>query len=61
MIKKYMLEDFNNRLEMLDCINRLAEENDGLKQDIAHWKVLYHSLQDKYSGLLRLVYGDDEK
>lgn len=52
-----MLEDFDNRLEMLDFINRLAEENDGLKQDLAHWKVLYHSLQDKYSGLLKIIRG----
>lgn len=57
MIKEYMLEDFDNRLEMLEFINRLVEENDGLRKDLAHWKVLYYSLENKYSGLFRLVYG----
>ena len=36
---------------------RLLEENERLKSDLTHTKVLYHSLQDTYSGLLKLVHG----
>lgn len=42
--------------EIVDLLNELAEENDGLKQYLAHLKVLYHSLEDKYSGLLRIIH-----
>lgn len=42
---------------ILDCMNELHEENERLKSDLAHTKVLVNHLQDKYSGLLKLVHG----
>lgn len=43
--------------EVVELLNELHEENERLKSDLAHTKVLYHSLQDTYSGLLKLVHG----
>lgn len=40
-----------------DRLNELHGENERLKSDLAHTKVLLNHLQDKYSGLLKLVHG----
>jgi hypothetical protein len=65
----YIIQDLQNEDEyqvgfvncdedvFLELINQLSNENEQLKSDLAHTKVLYHSLQDTYSGLLRLVHG----
>ena len=41
-------------------MNTLNDEIDRLKKDNVHLRVLLDSLQDKYSGLLRLVHGFDK-
>ena len=43
-----------------DKLNKLNDENNSLKKDNAHLKVLYHNLQDTYSGLLKIVHGCKE-
>ena len=47
--------DYVERL--CEVLNGLYEEKKRLKRDNAHLKVSLHSLQDSYSGLLRLVHG----
>ena len=46
--------------DAFDLVNVLHEENKSLKSDLVHTKVLFDSLQDKYSGLLRIIHGDVE-
>ena len=41
-------------------MNTLNDEIERLKKDNVHLRVLLDSLQDKYSGLLRLVHGFDK-
>lgn len=41
-------------------MNILNDEIERLKKDNVHLRVLLDSLQDKYSGLLRLVHGFDK-
>lgn len=52
-------KDYVNADMVCDLLNELSEENDQLKSDLTHTKVLLNSLQDKYSGLLNLVHGFD--
>lgn len=49
-----------NLLDLAEYVDRLQYENEQLKQDKVHLKVLLSSLQDKYSGLLKLVHGFDK-
>lgn len=46
--------------ELWEFLNKLNDENEQLKKDNVHLRVLLGSLQDKYSGLLRLVHGFDK-
>lgn len=41
-------------------MNTLNDEIERLKKDNVHLRVLFNSLEDKYSGLLRLVHGFDK-
>ena len=41
-------------------LNQLSDENEQLKKDNVHLRVLLGSLEDKHSGLLRLVHGFDK-
>ena len=46
--------------ELAQELSTLVDENEQLKQDNAHLKVLLHSLQNEYIGLLKLVHGFDK-
>ena len=52
-----MLGDCLEAEEIVNLLNELHGENERLKYDLAHTKVLLNHLQDKYSGLLKLVHG----
>ena len=55
--KKHREELFYRERDAKNDWRKLKYENEQLKKDNAHLKVLLHSLQDSYSGLLRLVHG----
>ena len=42
---------------IVNLLNELSAENEQLKKELTHKKVLLDSLQDKYQGLLKLVHG----
>lgn len=44
-------------LYQCNLMNKLHEENKALKSDLGHTKVLLKSMENSYSGLLRLVHG----
>ena len=43
--------------KLCDLLNEQHEENKRLKSDLIRTKILLDSMQDKYSGLLKLVHG----
>ena len=43
--------------KLCDLLNEQHEENKRLKSDLIRTKILLSSMQDKYSGLLKLVHG----
>lgn len=59
------LSDENEQLKhdatvLIQANQDYRRENEQLKKDNVHLKVLLDSLQDKYSGLLKLVHGFDK-
>ena len=45
---------------IVDLLNELSDEKEQLKKENVHLRVVLGSLQDRYSGLLKLVHGFDK-
>ena len=43
-----------------DLLNEQDAEIKRLKNELAHYKVMFNSLQDRYSGLLKIFHGCEE-
>ena len=46
--------------EVWDILNEQEEMIKRLKNELTHYKVMFNSLQDRYSGLLKIFHGCEE-